>query len=133
MRRHGLSNFPDPDSNGRIQVNPSAGPGGRRTGLDANSSQFRRAARACQKLLPNGGQPTAEQRAKQQQAMLKFAQCMRSHGVPKFPDPKPGGALVLGKNAGVDPSTPQFMAAQQACQKLAPVAPIASGGAVRKP
>jgi hypothetical protein len=34
-----------------------------------------------------------------QQAMLRFAQCMRSHGVVNFPDPQAGGALELAQKA----------------------------------
>ena len=30
----------------------------------------------------------------QQQAALKFAQCIRANGVPDFPDPTPNGPLV---------------------------------------
>ena len=59
--------------------------------------------------------------------MLKFAQCMRSHGVPKFPDPKAGGLLKLGSKSGVDPNTPAFQAAQKTCQKLVPGGPIVAG------
>jgi hypothetical protein len=43
--------------------------------------------------------PPAAQRAQEQQTTLKFAQCMRSHGVPKFPDPKAGGELKLDTRA----------------------------------
>jgi hypothetical protein len=91
--------------------------------VDVNSPQFKAAQKACQKLLPNGGRPTAAQQAEEQQAMLQYAQCMRAHGVPKFPDPKPGGAFALGTKAGVDPDTPQFQAAQKTCQKLVPGGP----------
>ena len=127
MRSHGVANFPDPDGKGRLLITSGAAANGKKTGLDVNSSLFKRAQQACQRLLPNGGRPTTAQRAKEQQTMLKFAQCMRSHGVPKFPDPKAGGALVLGVKAGVDPNTPQFKAAQQICQKLVPGSPLASG------
>jgi hypothetical protein len=67
--------------------------------------------------------------------MLKFARCMRSHGVPNFPDPKAGGALVIGKKAGVDPNTSQFQAAQRTCRTLVPDSPIASqrGGPAATP
>jgi hypothetical protein len=126
MRSHGIGNFPDPDSQGHIKITSGKSANGQKTGVDVNSPQFERARKACDKLLPNGGRPTAAQQAKEQQAMLKFAQCMRSHGVPKFPDPKPGGALSLGSKAGVDPNTPQFKAAQQTCQKLVPGSPIVS-------
>jgi hypothetical protein len=116
MRSHGVRNFPDPDSNGKILITGGSD-NNQLTGVDTNSQQFGAAARACQKLRPDGG-PTSQQQAKTQQAMLKFAECMRSHGVPEFPDPKPGGALVIGKKAGVDPSTNQFKVAQQTCKKF---------------
>jgi hypothetical protein len=119
MRRNGVGNFPDPDSQGRIKINSS----GEKTGVDVDSPQFKAAQKACQKLLPNGGRPIAAKQAEEQQAMLKYAQCMRAHGVPKFPDPKPGGVFVPGTKGGVDPDTldtPAFQAAQNACQKLAP-------------
>jgi hypothetical protein len=124
MRSHGVPNFPDPDSKGRILITQGTDANGNKTGVDTNSPQFKRAAQACRKFQPNGGRPTAAQEAQEQQMMLKYAQCMRSHGVPKFPDPKAGGALTLGTKTGVDPNTPQFKAAQQACKKLVPGSPI---------
>jgi hypothetical protein len=124
MRSHGVPNFPDPDSSGRIKVTSGVAANGQRTGVDVNSPQFDRARKACAKLMPNGGRPSAAQQQQEQQQMLKFAQCMRSHGVPKFPDPKAGGALMLGSKTGVDPNTPQFKTAQQTCQKLVPGGPI---------
>jgi hypothetical protein len=135
MRSHGVPNFPDPDSSGRIRITGGADGNGQLTGVDVNSPHFNAAQKACQKLLPNGGRPTAAQQAEEQQAMLKYAQCMRAHGVPKFPDPKPGGALAIGKKVGVDPNSPEFKAAQQTCQKLVPGSPIAQqpgGGAIDK-
>jgi hypothetical protein len=134
MRSHGVSNFPDPDSTGRLKITSGRDSNGQPIGVDVNSPRFKGAARACQKLLPNGGRPTAAQQAQEQQAMLQYAQCMRSHGVPKFPDPKPGGALAIGKKVGVDPNSPQFKAAQQTCQKLVPGSPIAEqpGGSTSK-
>jgi hypothetical protein len=124
MRSHGVPNFPDPDSKGRIKITSGVSAGGEKTGVDVHSPQFDRARKACDKLLPNGGRPTAAEQQQEQQQMLKFAQCMRSHGVPRFPDPKAGGALALGTKAGVDPNTPAFQAAQKTCQKLVPGGPI---------
>ena len=49
-----------------------------------------------------------------------FSACMRAHGVPKFPDANSTGGIAIDANSGVDPSSPQFQAAQKACQKLAP-------------
>jgi hypothetical protein len=46
---------------------------------------------------------------------LAYSRCMRTNGVPNFPDPNPGGGFDLG--AGIDPSSPAFKAAQAKCQK----------------
>jgi hypothetical protein len=50
---------------------------------------------------------------------------MRTHGVPNFPDPtfSDGGVrmkLKAGGANGIDPESPQFRAAQKACQSIAP-------------
>jgi hypothetical protein len=50
--------------------------------------------------------------------LLKVAECMRAHGVPHFPDPTPGGGLVVPD--GVDVNAPAFQAAQRACNGLFP-------------
>lgn len=49
---------------------------------------------------------------------LKFARCMRAHGVSNFPDPTPGGGIQIGP--GVNPSSPAFRSAQTSCNKLLP-------------
>jgi hypothetical protein len=124
MRKNGVANFPDPDSSGRIKLTFGRSASGATTGVDTNSPQFAKAHHVCQKLLPNGGKPSAQAQQKEVQQALKFAQCMRSHGVPKYPDPKvsSGGGMqqTINPNEGVDPSSPQFQAAQKACQKLVP-------------
>jgi hypothetical protein len=51
--------------------------------------------------------------------LLRFAECMRSHGVPSFPDPS-GQGIHIGPGSGIDPSSPAFKAAQSACGKLLP-------------
>jgi hypothetical protein len=50
---------------------------------------------------------------------VAFSVCMRSHGVPNFPDPGPNG-LQITPSSGLNPRSPAFQAAQQACQKLLP-------------
>jgi hypothetical protein len=49
---------------------------------------------------------------------VAFSECMRSHGVPNFPDPA-GGNLNLN-GTGINPSSPAFEAAQATCNKLQP-------------
>jgi hypothetical protein len=54
------------------------------------------------------------------QSGAKFAACMRAHGVSNFPDPSSKGAIEIGPDSGLDPNSPKFRAAQQACQKELP-------------
>jgi hypothetical protein len=115
MRSHGVPNFPDPSSGGGISIGPGSG-------IDPNSPKFRAAQQACQKVLPNGGQPSPQQLAKMQQHLLAFSACMRSHGVPDFPDPTfpTGGGAQLrirgGSGSDLNPQSPRFQAAQTACR-----------------
>lgn len=52
---------------------------------------------------------------------LRFAACMRSHGVPNFPDPSTsGGGFQIKISSGLNPGSPSFKAAQAACGKLLP-------------
>ena len=48
---------------------------------------------------------------------LEFADCMRSHGVPNFPDP---GSPVGGPGSGINEQAPAFVSAEQTCNKLQP-------------
>ena len=41
---------------------------------------------------------------------------MRSHGVPNFPDPSPGGPGVIPSS--INPQAPAFLSAQKACAKF---------------
>jgi len=50
----------------------------------------------------------------------KFSACMRAHGLPNFPDPNAQGVIQFGSANGIDPSSPKFQAAQQACRKVLP-------------
>ena len=58
------------------------------------------------------------QRASAEVAQLLFSRCMRSHGVPDFPDPPSasGGAIRFGVGGGgIDPAAPLFRKAQRTC------------------
>ncbi|MDX6216706.1 MAG: hypothetical protein QOG99_2290 [Frankiales bacterium] len=54
---------------------------------------------------------------------LAYSHCMRSHGVPSFPDPDGQGRLSIqaGPGSALDPGSAVFQAAQSACQSLQPV------------
>jgi hypothetical protein len=55
-------------------------------------------------------------------AALAYSRCMRSHGVPHFPDPRQvGGAIQIpGSQSGMNPQAPAFTSAQRACRPLLP-------------
>lgn len=59
-------------------------------------------------------------RAALQRDLLKYAECMRSDGVPNFPDPSAGGGFEIPIGSRIDRSSPVFKAAQAKCQKFLP-------------
>jgi hypothetical protein len=133
MRTHGVPEFPEP-TEGHLLIHRSSHDG-KATGINPQSSQFQAAQKACGKLLPEGGKPSPAQQAKAQEDALEFSQCMRSHGVPNFPDPTfSDGAtkmtLKAGGPNGIDPNSPRFRAAQKTCQSLRPGPHGGPGGAV---
>ncbi|MGA8296572.1 MAG: hypothetical protein WB770_05985 [Acidimicrobiales bacterium] len=76
MRTHGQPNFPDPTLSGTVRYVGQLG-----------TPQFNSANKACEHFLPSGGQASGAQIAAAETAGLKFAHCMRTHGVANFPDP----------------------------------------------
>jgi hypothetical protein len=75
------------------------------------------------------GSPTSTLSAYQQS--LAFSACMRTHGVPDFPDPKQGssgGPIVISGSSGVKVQSPAFQAAMRSCKKLAPAGNGGAGG-----
>ncbi len=112
IRAHGEPGWPDPNSQGNFVIDGNQ----LIQGAALNNAQ-----NACQHFLPNGGQTTAAQQQKVLGQMLKFAECMRSHGLPDFPDPIiQNGQALLRPPKGVLISSPQFQNAQNACQSLMP-------------
>jgi hypothetical protein len=115
MRSHGLPDFPDPDSSGGFPM-PS--------NINPNSPQYLAAASACKAYAGPGLNLTPAREEQIEATALKFAQCMRSHGVPSYPDPKitfsNGGVSQAegGPGSGLDPNSPTFQAAQKTCQSL---------------
>jgi hypothetical protein len=123
MRDHGVD-FPDPQRVGAGGIKISGG-----KNVNPNDPKTKAAQNACQKYMKIGGGETVDpaKRARLQEAALKYASCMRQHGV-DMPDPKfSGGGLTFqagsgSKNSsgprdrlGVNPDTPKFKAADKAC------------------
>jgi hypothetical protein len=120
MRANGVPNFPDPGSGGAIQI-----PIG--SALKPQSPAFQTAQKKCRKLLPGGG-PGGPHKATAAQfaAALAFARCMRSHGLPHFPDPlssTPAGSgpilslrgMMFKPGPDLDPKSPGFQQAASHC------------------
>ena len=109
MRDHGVD-IPDPGPQGQIRIQAKPG----------DKSKIDAAQKACGhflRALARTASPADTQRI--QDAALKYARCMRAHGV-DFPDPKfsGGGVQFGGKN--VNPNAPAFQAADKACRSLLP-------------
>lgn len=120
MRSHGAANFPDPSADGTLNVKFATGgkdgsPG--TSGIDRMSPQFISASNTCRHLLP-GAVPTPAEAQRQMAQGLKFARCMRTHGVPAYPDPNTSGVVHL--SGGIDPNSSQFLSSQTACRALSP-------------
>jgi hypothetical protein len=118
MRRNGVPEFPDPDSQGRIKMAFQRDASGRTSGVDPRSATFKKAQQACRRLLPNGGEPDPQVQEREFKAMLRFSACMRSHGVPGYPDPQkgPNGGTLQMMPRNIEKS-PSFKTAKQACAK----------------
>ena len=115
MRSHGVPNFPDLGSNGMkieasqqtLSVN----------GVSVNAPAFAAARQECQKYLPTQ-HTTPTEAAQQRRRGLEFAQCMRTHGVPNFPDPKVlsnQGGNQVAYLPGINLASPAVEAAAKAC------------------
>ena len=111
IRSHGVSDFPDPSNRGQLTIPRD----------DRNTPAFESARKACQSLMP-GGAGGSQQKSDMSRAQeLQLAQCMRSHGVPNFPDPNASGGLSLN---GINPNSPAVKAALQKCQPAGGPGPV---------
>ena len=73
---------------------------------------------ACGGGSPSAAGSSATGQVRVQQA-LAFAHCMRSHGVPNFPDPDSSGGIVIRKSL-LEPSFNAPRSARAACVHLLP-------------
>ena len=130
MRSHGVPSFPDPNASGGYSLTPNGSLEGAGGSVDIDSSQAQAAYGDCRHVLPGAPsisqleQMEQQEQQRQEQALpmlLKYSQCMRSHGVPNFPDfGSSGQSPAPGNSAAINPNSPQFQAALTACQHLLP-------------
>jgi hypothetical protein len=132
MRSHGVPGFPDPGGSGAVPKTSAQT-------LGVSTSRFQAAQDACQHLLPAAA--SSQQQAQQcllagdcPPALVRqmltadraFARCMRSHGVPSWPDPSigPGGGpvfnLVLAGITHSQTHSPPISDKLAACSRLDP-------------
>jgi hypothetical protein len=116
MRGHGVPEFPDPGGPAPAGSSVSILGASLPPTIDVNAPAFRSALDTCMKQFL-AAHPRPPVSAAKKAAVLKFAQCMRAHGVPDFPDPKfpANGGIALGTGAEIDPNSPAFQQAQQVC------------------
>jgi hypothetical protein len=89
MRANGVDAFPDPDASGALTIDAVANG----SSLDTDSAAFKQALSTCKGLEPSGF--TGHKRsAQEQEAALRFAQCIRDNGVTDFPDPDPDAPMI---------------------------------------
>jgi hypothetical protein len=122
MRSHGVTNFPDPGSGGGIHIQAGSG-------VNPASPAFDQAQSACFKLMPGGGPGKRPPSPQAKAQLLRTSECMRAHGVNGFPDPTTApptniedysmaigrGGVFLAVPKTIDPSSPTFKQAAQAC------------------
>ena len=116
LREHGI-NVPTPTGGGPIKVQGGVG--------SISPQTFEAARNACKKYAPAANQNlTPQQRVEREEAVQKFAKCMREHGI-KVEAKTSGGAIAIGihrhaSEGGPNPESPAFEAAQKACQSYLP-------------
>jgi hypothetical protein len=115
MRSHGISNFPDSFGTSAA-IKAAKGEIAHITDSEASSPTFQTAQRACVKYYTPVTPSTQVSSAKMQK-LLAVSRCMRSHGVPSFPDPNPTTG-ELSTPTGLDTHSPVVVAALEACQSL---------------
>jgi hypothetical protein len=123
MREHGVKDFPNPEVSGglvRLKFTAKAGaPGG------VTPQTMEAAQNACKHFQP--AQQThlsPQEKVAREEEVMKFASCMRAHGVNVHASTSGGGVQIrIQGNAGSggpNPESPSFQAAQNACQGLLP-------------
>jgi len=108
MRTHGVPDFPDPAGQAGVpKVTPQQ--------VGVSNARLQAAQSSCAQLL----QPIQAQQPQIMTGLLKFARCMRAHGIPNWPDP---GTDRNGQPVfdipGIDPDSPRVSNTADACTHL---------------
>ena len=114
MRAHGIDFSEGPAPGGGQATRVRVGKGG-------SPQKVQAATKECAKQTGGGPkEPSASEQAEFKDKAVKFAACMRSHGI-DMPDPTGSGGIMIQKGPqGLNPNSPRFKTAQADCQKLLP-------------
>jgi hypothetical protein len=127
LREHGI-NVSTPTGGGPIKIQGGVG--------NISPQTFEAAQNACKKYAPAAKENlTPQQRVEREEAVQKFAKCMREHGI-KVEAQTSGGEIRIGIHrhageggpGGPNPESPAFQAAQKACQSYLPFKRAPGGG-----
>jgi hypothetical protein len=112
LREHGIEASASSGGGGfRLQIHPAPG---------ASVQNMEAAQNDCRKYRPEPKhiKLSPQERVKREEEVLKFAKCMREHGVDLHAEVG-GGKVALGihgaPGSGPNPESPAFQAAQKAC------------------
>jgi hypothetical protein len=119
FRSHGVPNFPDPISGSGGEGFPISQSIGSQAitieGVAFSGPAFKAAVKTC-KLFGGGSSPAPVSESQKLQ-LFHFAECMRKHGVPNYPDPifPPGGGIERPGAPGLNLQAPAVREAAKAC------------------
>jgi hypothetical protein len=124
MREHGVKVSTPTGSSGMLRIGSGDKPG--------NIHQLEAAQQACKRYQPKATAQnlSPQEKVEREEQVLKFAKCMREHGIDVHASTAGGGAQIkiqsragTGGSRGPNPESPAFQAAQKGCQGLLPKPP----------
>jgi hypothetical protein len=130
MRSNGIADFPDPNRSGVL-------PKSQLEQIAASNPRYPAAQTACGDRLPNGALPPGDQATQaelreMERDALRFARCIRAHGVPNWPDyTLRGGQPIFDLHrTSIAPNSTEIVAKQVRCKSLLQLrySPPTSGG-----
>jgi hypothetical protein len=115
LRAHGVPNFPDPNASGQAPPNWKQ---------LISTPQGQAALGACSYWDHRIHNDVANQNQAAMGEYVRFAQCMRTHGLPNFPDPVHAEGRVefvlSASQDGFDAHSPQVLAKAHHCESNLP-------------
>jgi hypothetical protein len=116
MRSNGVPDYPDPSSSGGTDKSKVTA-----ARSEVGSSRFDTAVDACKHLLPpSPAGPTPAEVQQVMSGMANVARCIRSHGVPNWPDPSLDAGRPTFDIHSIDYKAPRISAAIHECEHLMP-------------